>query len=218
MAGAAGAAGATGRPEQDLPQLEALLRRLAREYDLFLNGQERKPPEDTERQVAAIVRAYATRPIQNPTLNFKYTSLVARYNSHRNVWARRLREREEGRGLGTALARAAQSALAEQRPKHHLPTLGAARPDEYLSADPQHEQRRLQAFYETYRKRREELGESVEKLKPDSFYRALADKIEKIKKDQGCEAVLLRLVTDGGKTRLVAKPFRRVPGKAGETP
>lgn len=212
------AEGATGRPELDLPRLETLLRVLQRKYDLYLCGQERTPPDDVEREVVAIVRAYVARPIQNATLNFRYTSLVARYNSCKTVWMRRLREREEGRGLGGALARATQSAQAEKRPKHHRPTLGAGRPEEYLAADPQHEQRRLQAFYEHYRKRRQELGEPVDKIRPESFQRALAEKIEKIKREQGCDAVLVRLVADGGKTRLVAKPFRRARGDDGAEP
>lgn len=200
----------TGLPEQDLPQLEAFLRELSFKRDQFLIGQERTPPDELERKVNAIVRAYATRPIQNAALNFKYSALVARSNALRAVWTRRLREREEGRGLGNALARAAKSAQEEeQRQKVHRPTLGAARPGEFLSADPQHEQRRLQAFYEHYRRQREELGEPVGKLRAESFQKALAEKIAKIKQEQGCEAVVVRLVTDGGKTRLVAKPFRR---------
>ncbi|HEY5998284.1 MAG TPA: hypothetical protein VI078_03170, partial [bacterium] len=85
-------------PEKDIAQLETLLRQLAREYDLFLCGQQRIPPEKMEKEVQALVGAYASRPLQNSTLSFKYNSLVARYNAQKTVWSRRLREREEGRG------------------------------------------------------------------------------------------------------------------------
>lgn len=198
----------TSKPEQDIAQLEVLLRQLEKEYDQFLCGQLRREPAVTENAVLALVRAYASRPLQNATLGFKYASLVARYNSFRTVWSRRIREKEEGRGLSCVVR-----TPPPERPKAHLPTFGAANPKEYLAADPRREERRLQIFYETYRRLREENGEPVEKLRPESFQRALAERIEKIKKEQGCDAVLLRLVSEGGKTRLVAKPFRRGAGK-----
>ncbi len=199
------------KPEQDIAQLETLLRQLEKDYDQFLSGQLRRAPDVLENSVLALVRTYASRPIQNSTLAFKYASLVARYNSFKTVWSRRLREKEEGRSSTGAAA--AVRAAPPPRPEAHLPSFGAANPKEYLAADPQHEQRRLQSFFETYRRLREENGESVEKLRPESFQRAIAEKIEKIKREQGCEAVLVRLVAEGGKTRLVAKPFRRGPGK-----
>lgn len=204
--------GVTGVPEQDLPQLETLLRELAFKREKFLIGQERTPPEDIERKAQAIIRAYAVRPIQNAGLNFKYTTLVARSNALAAVWRRRLREREEGRGVGGALARAARAAQEEQRPKVHRPTLGAGRPGEYLASEPQHEQRRLAQFYEAYRAQREKAGEPVAKLSPEGFQKALADKIAQIKREQRCETVLVRVVSEQGKTRIVAKPFRAAAG------
>jgi hypothetical protein len=65
---------------------------------------------------------------------------------------------------------------------------------------------------------REECGESVDKLRAESFQKALAEKVEKIKRERDCEAVLMRVVNDGGRTRIVAKPFRRRAGAAGAAP
>jgi hypothetical protein len=83
-----------------------------------------------------------------------------------------------------------------------------------VAVDPARETHRLQKLYAVYRSLREEVGESVEKLRPESFQKAIADKVEKIKAAQGCEAVLIRVVKEEGKTRIVAKPMRRP--KAGE--
>jgi len=198
-----------GNPEQDIAQLETLLRLLEREYDQFLSGQKRGEPAKEENAVLAIVRAYASRPLQNPSLAFKYASLVARYNSFRGQWSRRLREREEGRGpLPGGVRPPAPHRGPPQTARGH------GNPTEYLASEPLHEQRHLTQFYETYRRMREQAGESVEKLKPEIFGRALADKIEKIKREQRCEAVLVRVVSENGRTRLVAKAFRRGAGKA----
>ncbi len=192
------------KPEQDIAQLETLLRQLEKEYDRFFCGLERREPTATENAVLAIVRAYAGRPVNNPTLGFKYTSLVARYNSFRTVWTRKLREREEGRSGGGVVRQAAPARPEPRRPGHT-----AANPGEYLTSDPLHEPRHLEQFFETYRRLREESGEPTAKLQVESFQKALAEKVEKIKREQGCEAVLIRVTREQGRTRLVAKPFRR---------
>lgn len=191
--------------EQDIAQLEALLRQLEKEYDQFFCGFLRREPAVTENAVLAIVRAYASRPIQNSTLGFKYSSLVARYNSFRTVWTRKLREKEEGRAGGSCAPRPAAKPQQEQRHPAHT----AANPREYLSADPLREPRHLEQFFETYRRLREESGESTAKLRVESFQKALAEKVEKIKREQGCEAVLIRVAIEQGRTRIVARPFRR---------
>lgn len=191
-------------PERDIAQLEALLKKLEKEYDQFFAGQLRREPAATENTALALIRAYGTRPIQNATLAFKFNSLVARYNSFRTVWTRRLREKEEGRGPGAHL-----------RPAAAAPA-GGPEVAEYLSMDPRHESRRLQHLFDTYRHLREECGEPTERLKVESFQRVLAEKVDKIKQSQGCEAVLIRVVKEAGKTRIVAKPFRRPPAGTSE--
>ena len=202
------------RTEQDLAQLESLLRQLEQKYDQFFCGLQRREPTDIENAVLALVRAYASRPIQNSTLAFRYNAFVARYHAFKSVWSRRLREREEGRGApGVSVPRTVPARTAPR------PSAPAAAPlPEYLASDPLHEQRHLLQFFETYRRMREESGESNAKLRPESFRRALAEKVEKIKREQRCESVLLRVVTDQGRTRLVAKPFRRVSAGADAPP
>jgi len=203
-----------GKPEQDVAQLEILLRQLEKEYDQFFSGLLRREPAVTENAVLGIMRSYGGRPIQNSSLAFKLNSLVARYNAFRTVWTRRLREKEEGRPGPAAAARPAPS--PRQEPKRQAHT--AANPAEYLTSDPMHEARHLAQFFETYRRLREECGEPVDKLRAESFRRALAEKVEKIKRERGCEAVLVRAVNEGGRTRIVAKPFRRQAGTAGAAP
>jgi len=202
------------KPEQDIAQLETQLRQLEKEYDKFFCGLERREPTALENSVLAIVRAYVGRPIQNATLGFKYTSLVARYNSFRTVWTRKLREKEEGRVGGACIPRQA----AQPRPEPRHPAHTAAKPGEYLATDPLHEPRHLEQFFETYRRQREASGESTDKLRVESFQKALAEKVEKIKREQGCESVLIRVVNDQGRTRIVAKPFRRQAGQSGAAP
>jgi len=200
-------------PEQDIAQLETLLHQLEKEYEQFFCGILRREPTATENTLLGIVRAYVSRPIQNSTLGFKYTSLVARYNSFRTVWTRRLREKEEGRVSGSCVARP----VSPPRPEPRHPGHTAANPGEFLSSDPQHETRHLDQFFETYRRLREKNGEPNAKLQAENFKKALVEKVEKIKREQGCEAVLIRVTNDQGRTRIVAKPFRRQSKQQGSS-
>ena len=119
--------------------------------------------------------------------------------------------RRRGASAGPAVARP----VAAPRPEPRHPAHTAANPGEYLSSDPLHEPRHLEQFFETYRRLREESGESTAKLRVESFQKALAEKVEKIKREQGCEAVLIRVTSEQGRTRIVAKPFRRQAKPAG---
>lgn len=196
------------KPEQDVAQLETLLRQLEREYDQFFCGQLRREPWATENALLTLVRSYATRPLQNNALAFKYGALVARYNAFRVVWSRRLREKEEGRSPGTGLTRPAAPPPAAGRTPQR-----AHNASEYLAVHPEHETRRMQELYETYRRLREEAGEPTAKLRVENFRNALVEKIEKIKREQNCDTVLVRIVKDQGRARIVARPFRRAAGE-----
>jgi hypothetical protein len=208
---------AASKPEADIAQLEALLRQLEKKYDQFLAGLERVEPWEMENQVLALIRTYASRPLQNNALAFKYGALVARYNAFKAVWSRRQREREEGRGPGAAAGQRRAPARVAPRDPEKPRAPGFVPLTEYLAANPEHEQRHLAQFFETYRRQREQVGESNAKLKVEAFQKALADRIAKIKAEQRCEAVLVRVVTENGRTRLVAKPFRRA-GSGPDTP
>ena len=112
--------------------------------------------------------------------------------------------RRKGASAGAAL-----SVPSARRDRSRGIRAHRGKPGGYLSSDPLHEPRHLEQFFETYRRLREEGGEPTTKLRVESFQKALAEKVEKIKREQGCEAVLIRVTSDQGRTRIVAKPFRR---------
>lgn len=202
-----------GEPEKEIAQLESLLRRLEKEYDQFLAGQLRREPTETENAVLAIVRGWSARGVQNPTLTFKFNTLVARYNAFRTVWQRRVREREEGRSPIPAPRKPRAVAPAPRPAPQPAPPPG---PAEYVSRDPHREGAQLHDLYTAYRRLREECGEPTERLREETFRATLSEKIEALRRAQGCDAVAVRVVAEGGRTRIVAKPVRgcRGPGPA----
>lgn len=187
-----------GELERDIAQLETLLRKLEKEYEMFLCGQLRREPTATEGAVQSLIKTWTNRSIQNSAQAFRVNSLAARYNSFRTVWSRRLREKEEGRGTAVAKAPAAQ-------PK---PAAAAEGPVEYIARGPEPDAKALERLFEAYRGLREKAGESTARLTPESFRKALAEKIQKLRREHGAETVLLRVVGDEGRARIVARTLR----------
>jgi hypothetical protein len=83
--------------ERDLRILEANLRKLETEYNMFFAGTLPRPPLETRTQVERLFRRYERVYIQSYADRFRLNSLQARFSTFANVWDRGIRAREEGR-------------------------------------------------------------------------------------------------------------------------
>jgi len=83
--------------ERDLQLLEATLRKLETEYNMFFAGQLPKPPWDTRRRIEALLRRFDRAFIQSAVNRFRLTTLQARFSTFAELWDRGLKAREEGR-------------------------------------------------------------------------------------------------------------------------
>ena len=103
--------------EEELKNMDEGLRRLKIEYHIFFNGGRKKPPEDLKLRVERLAKQLSERSDMTPTQRFRYTTLVTRYHTYRNLWRRTLQEREKGQeARKEALARAGIT------PDIHTPT------------------------------------------------------------------------------------------------
>ena len=189
------------RVEDDLVRLEQLLRQLVHEYEQFFSGAVRAEPQRTDADVQRIIKLYSSRAIQNPSLRFRYANIVARYNSFRNVWTRKVREMEEGRVFGRPTRAAAP-------PLPRRPSSPAGSRREFVTANLKSDQDETKEIFHAYKELRESAGESTERLRLESFTRILADKVSKVKESRKCEQVEIRLRRDQDKTRILIRPFR----------
>ena len=93
---------------EDLDKLDVTIRQLQVKWDLFFNGQEKKPPSDLQTHVETLIKRYANSEIRNNGERFRYQSLSARYTTFNELWQKRLRAREEGKAFGMHGIRAEQ--------------------------------------------------------------------------------------------------------------
>jgi hypothetical protein len=187
--------------ENDLAVLEGTLRQLETEYEQFLSGKVRIQPMKTEAEVQRMIRVYSARGIQNSSLRFRYANIVARYNSFKNVWERKVRELEEGRSFGRPMRAVSRP---PRRPSAPTPT---PRRD-FIASDLGTEKGSMEEIFSSYKSLRSECGESTERLRLENFTRLLSEKVNRLKESKKCEQVEIRIRRDKDKCRILVRPVK----------
>src|SRR5262245_60756687 len=80
-----------------LTALEADLKRLEAEYNMYFSGRLPRPPWETRARVEATVKRLDRTHIANYGIRFRFTTLQTRLSRFLDLWDRALRAREEGR-------------------------------------------------------------------------------------------------------------------------
>lgn len=82
-----------------MSQLEAEIRRLEAEFNMFFAGRLPRPPWETKARVAALVKKYDTGFITNTADRFRFETLQSRYQKFIDLCDRQLTNRELGRPM-----------------------------------------------------------------------------------------------------------------------
>jgi hypothetical protein len=191
---------------EDLDKLDTTIRQLQVKWDLFFNGQEKKPPSDLQARVENLIRQYANSEIRNNGERFRYQSLSARYTTFNELWQKRLRAREEGKAFGMHGIRAEQ--LPPPRPAAPAPSPRAEQPGpapgEIRVADAARDEDAVQQLYNRFVEERMRAGEA-HAPHFENFRDLIRQQTEKIRAEKGAQAVDFRLETRGGKVSLKAR-------------
>ena len=106
--------------ERDLQRLEADLKQLEAEYNMFFSGRLPKPPWETRARVEALVKQYDRAHIQNTGDRFRFSTLQSRFAAFIDLWDRGLRAREEGRPGPVRASSAAPKEPEKKRPEDRI--------------------------------------------------------------------------------------------------
>jgi hypothetical protein len=192
-----------------MSKLEAELKRLEAEYNMFFAGRLPRLPWETRARVDALVKHYDRMHIQNTAQRFRFGTLQARYVAFCELWERNLKAREEGRPqrgsrkptpavetpAPAASGRRAAKAAKESGPQ--VVAVAAIR-------DPSKESERLQQLYEELSSARKKAGEQP--LPYDRFAQVIRAQMNKL--GSGGSEVAFRVAVQGGKVTLTAKAMK----------
>ena len=82
--------------DEELTQLDSLLRRLKIEYEVYFNNPSKRPPADLEWKAVALIRKYSDGGRMNFAQRFRYNEMAQRYAIYSDLWRKKTRIREEG--------------------------------------------------------------------------------------------------------------------------
>jgi hypothetical protein len=179
--------------ERDLSKLEADLRQLEAEYNMFFAGRLATPPWETRARVEALVRTLDRSPIQNTGLRFRFVTLQSRFATFVDLWDRGQRAREEGRSGPFAQARTGTDG---RRP-------GDARVLHVAAFhDPAHEKPKLEELYRSLATARREVG--APEMSFEKFSALVQSQVKKMQTAGGGD-VAFRVAVKDGKVALTAR-------------
>jgi hypothetical protein len=181
--------------EADLARLEAGLRQLKIQYDMFFAGALPREPHELRSQFEQMIRRYSNAPIRKYAHRFHFNALVSRYTSMSEFWSKTIRTIEEGDRLAPAVI---ERHGARER------TVTTCRVE-----DPSKEQESLRTLHECFLEARRKHGGENGGLTFDSFYQGVVKQANRIREKTGCAEVELRLVIEDRKVHLKAKPSNR---------
>ncbi|HVF27664.1 MAG TPA: MXAN_5187 C-terminal domain-containing protein [Pyrinomonadaceae bacterium] len=181
--------------DEQLSRLEEDVRRLKVEFDIYFNGASKRPPYDTKSRVETLIKRLADDRSLSFAQRYRYNSVVARFNSFRELWRRTMQEREEGRD---AAASARMNARVEANTV-------ASEPVTFVCQDAHRDVPLVRNLYDALVEAKKKCGESVDDLSFPRFHRLVAQQADVLKDRAGCEQVRFSIDVEGGRVSFKAK-------------
>ncbi len=202
----------------NIEKLEQAIRLLKIQYDQYFAGVLNLPPYEMRGEVEKLIRQYNSAGIEKSSLRFYFNSLVTRFNSFSELWAKCLRLREEGRAMpGFPAARqppvrsslgqiAGRQANGNSNGRRHR---NEPSPLQTVVGGPDWDADSLRPLYHKYLEALRENGKDTEDVSFANFSRQIVRKADAVKNRSSCDAVRLRLTIEEGRVLFKARPLRR---------
>jgi hypothetical protein len=184
--------------QRDLLTLEADLKRLEAEYNMFFSGRARRPPLETRGRVEAMVKRWDRGHIETAADRFRFETLQSRFQKFVDLWDRGLRAREEGRPGPFA------QPLRKAPPKKPEPADSKVL---HVTAfrDPMREMDKLHSLYDTLMDARRQVGDDVVPF--HRFAALVKDQVTKLR-DSGSPEVAFRVAMKDGKVNFTVRGLK----------
>ena len=195
------------KQDDELDKLDEDIRKLKNKYDQFFAGITKVPPSFERHQVESYIHELNKLKIRDNARRFRFSTTMSRFNQYREMWGRKMREREEG-PLDFRRRQAAMTSAPQASPVPSEARRGtSAAPDPYVRMTPGANGEQIRRLYDEIAKEHQKLG------KPSSVtIEQLATMVQKqtetIREKYHVNTVAFRVETVDGKVKLKAKPLQ----------
>ncbi|HEX6161166.1 MAG TPA: MXAN_5187 C-terminal domain-containing protein [Thermoanaerobaculia bacterium] len=196
------------KQDEELDKLEEDIRRLKNKYDQFFTGIIKVPPTFERSQVEAFIHEVSKQKMRDNTRRFRYNTILSRYNQFREMWARKMREREEG----PLDFRMRQRALQQQPappppPPPAAPRVTSAGADPYVKVAPSSNGEEIRRLHEQIEKEHLKMGRTSG-VTIEQLAAMVQKQSEMVRTKYNVNTVAFRVETVDGKVKLKAKPLQ----------
>jgi hypothetical protein len=198
--------------DEELAQLERDIRQLKIEYDMYFGGGRKRPPNEVEWRIELLIKRYSERGGELKfAQRFRFNNLSQTYAKYKDIFRKRLAQREEGkvqRHFGAA-ARAIEAERARTQPETSSKGSTAAAAIEsrgfrMVCSEPEKEPRKVDELYDAFLRAKQEAGEETSKLNRAGFNEFVRKTTKDLQAKKNCRDVEYVVETVDGQVKLKA--------------
>lgn len=198
------------RQDDELDKLEEDIRVVKNKYDQFFAGIQKMPPMQERRNIEVFLHELGKQKMRENARRFRFNQLLTRYNQYRELWARKMREREEG-PLDFRRRNAAMSEPSAP-PRAAVPGISAAavtsaKADPYVKLAAGSNGEEVKRLYAEIEQRHQELGK-MPAITFDQLRQMVQKQSELVRSRYHVDVVGFRVDVVDGKVKLKAKPIQ----------
>jgi hypothetical protein len=194
------------KQDDELDKLEEDTRKLKNKYDQFFSGITKMPPTHERRLVEVYIHELSKKKIRDNARRFRLSQLLSRYNQYREMWGRKMREREEG-PLDFRRRKAALDAPPPELERAPARVTSAPANPYVVKMTPGSNGDEIKKLYTEIEKEHVKLGKM-----PSITFEQLAAMVQKqsdvVRERYHVDAVAFRVDVVDGKVKLKAKPIQ----------
>lgn len=194
--------------DEDLSQLERDIRQLKIEYDMYFGGGRKRPPSEIEWRIELVVKRYGERGGDMKFgQRFRFSNLAQTYAKYKDVFRKRLAQREEGkvqRHFGAAAKAIEAERARAQAAADAAASAEAAKVFRVVCTAPEKEADKVEQLYEAFVRAKKEAGEEMHKMTRAGFNEFVRKKTQDLQKQKNCKEVEYVVETVDGQVKLKA--------------
>jgi len=199
------------KSDEELDKLEEEIRKLKNKYDQFFSGIQKVPPMFDRKNVEVMIYEVGKQKMRDNTRRFRYNTLLSRYNQYREMWGRKMREREEGpldfRRRAAALAEPSTPPPPAETARPAAARVTSSNGETYVKVAAGTNGDGLKKLYDQLQQEHSKLGKNSP-ITIEQLSEMVEKQSEVVRSRYNVNAVAFRVETVEGKVKLKAKPLQ----------
>jgi Xaa-Pro aminopeptidase len=199
------------KKDDELDQLEEAIRKVKNKYDQFFAGIQKVPPMHDRRMLEVLIYEIGKQKMRENARRFRYNTLLSRYNQYRELWGRKMREREEGpldfRRRAAALNAPSAPPPPPAEAKRAASSVTSSNGDSYVKVASGTNGDEIRKLFDQLQQEHLKLGKSSP-ITMEQLSQMVEKQSEVVRSRYNVSAVAFRVETVDGKVKLKAKPLQ----------